>query len=89
VRILGLRLSAHSAARALTQWRDLLDGRAEPMEAGGLVFRWPDSPMWLAVEIDPTGVEGPIALELASDRTVAGLDDAGARLGIRLAQRSA
>jgi hypothetical protein len=45
--------------------------------------------MWLAVEVDPTGVEGPIALELASDRTVAGLDDAGARLGIRLAQRSA
>jgi len=89
VRILGLRLRAHSATRALTQWRDLLDGQAEAKETGGLVFRWPDSPMWLAVDVDPTGVEGPIALELASDRTVAGLDDAGARLGIRLAQRSA
>ena len=89
VRILGLRLRAHSATRALTQWRDLLDGRVEAPEAGGIVFRWPDSPMWLAVDVDPTGVEGPIALELASDRTVAGLDDAGARLGIRLAQRSA
>ena len=89
VRILGLRLRAHAATRALTQWRGLLGGRVEATEAGGLVFRWPDSPMWLAVDVDPTGVEGPIALELASDRTVAGLDDAGARLGIRLAQRSA
>ena len=89
VRILGLRLRAHTATRALTQWRDLLDAQAEATKAGGLVFRWPDSPMRLAVDVDPTGVEGPIALELASDRTVAGLDGAGARLGIRLAQRSA
>lgn len=89
VRILGLRLHAHSADRALTQWRDLLDGRVEATGAGGLIFRWADSPMRLAVDVDATGVEGPIALELASDRTVAGLDDAGDRLGIRLTQRSA
>lgn len=89
VRILGLRLCAHSAERALTQWRDVLDGQVETTGAGGLIFRWRDSPMRLAVDVDPTAVEGPIALELTSDRTVAGLDDAGARLGIRLAQRSA
>jgi hypothetical protein len=89
VRIIGLRLRAHSAERALTQWRDLLDGRVETTAAGGLVVRWPDSPMRLAVDIDPALVEGPIALELASDRMVAGLDEAGARLGIRLTQRSA
>lgn len=88
VRMLGLRLRAHSAERALTQWRDLLAGQVEATGAGGLVFRWADSPMWLAVDVDATGVEGPIALELASDRTVAGLDVAGDRLGIRLAQRS-
>jgi methylmalonyl-CoA/ethylmalonyl-CoA epimerase len=89
VRILGLRLRAHSAERALTQWRDLLDGQVETTGAGGLIFRWVDSPMRLAVDVDATAIEGPIALEVTSDRTVAGLDDAGDHLGIRLTQRSA
>ena len=89
VRLLGLRLRARSVARALAQWRDLLDGRVEATGPGGLLFRWPDSPLRLAVDVDPTAIEGPFALELASERTIAALDDAGARLGIRLAQRCA
>lgn len=89
VRLLGLRLRAQSAACALTQWREVLDGHVETTQSGGLVFRWPDSPLQLAVDIDPAGVEGPVALEIASDRRLAALDDAGARLGIRLTQRSA
>lgn len=89
VRLLGLRLRARSAERALTQWRDLLDGQVEASGPEGLAFRWPDSPMRLAVDIDPTGDEGPLALELVSDRAVSGLDAGSTRLGIRLTQRSA
>lgn len=54
VRILGLRMRAHSRERALTQWRDM---------------------------------EGPLAIELATGRGLAGLNEASARLGIQLAQR--
>ena len=89
MRLLGLRLRAQLAARALTQWRDLLDGRVETTGPGGLLFRWPDSPLCLAVDVDSAAIEGPLALELASERVVPALDEASARLGIRLAQRSA
>jgi methylmalonyl-CoA/ethylmalonyl-CoA epimerase len=89
VRILGLRMRAHSRERALTQWRDILQARVEEGPAGGLTFRWSDSPMRLLVDVDPTAAEGPLAIELASERGLAGLEEAGARLGIRLAQRSA
>ena len=89
VRLLGLRLRARTRERALGQWRGLLDGAVENGASNDLIFRWPDSPLRLAVEIDGAGAEGPIALEIASDRAVAGLDAASARLGIRLTQRSA
>ena len=89
VRLLGLRLRAHTRARAIAQWRDLLGGTVEAGAWSDLIFRWPDSPLRLAVEIDGAGVEGPIALEIASDRAVAGLEAASAKLGIRLTQRSA
>lgn len=89
VRLLGLRLRARAKARAIGQWRGLLGGSVDDRASNDLIFRWPDSPLRLAVDIDPAGPEGPIALELASDRAVAGLDEASARLGIRLTQRSA
>lgn len=89
VRILGLRLCAHSRERALAQWRDVLQGEAAASEEGGLVVRWPDSPMRIFVDVDPTAMEGPLAIELTSLRGPADLEAAGARLGVRLAQRSA
>jgi catechol 2,3-dioxygenase-like lactoylglutathione lyase family enzyme len=89
VRLLGLRLRARTRERAIGQWRGLLGAAVEEPAPGELIFRWPDSPLRLAVEVDAAGVEGPIALELASDRAVAGLAEASARLGIRLTQRSA
>jgi len=89
VRILGLRMRAHSRERALTQWRDILEAEVEDGPAAGLAFRWPGSPMRVLVDVDPTAAEGPLAIELASARALAGLEEAGARLGIRLAQRSA
>ena len=87
VRILGLRMRAHSPERALTQWRDILQAEIEEGPGGGLTFRWPGSPMRILVEVDPTAAEGPLAVELASERGLAGLEEAGARLGIRLTQR--
>lgn len=89
VRILGLRLRAHSRERALTQWRDILDGVVETPPDGSLVFRWSDSPMRLVVDIDPTAPEGPLAIELEGERPAASLEAAGARLGIRLTPRPA
>jgi hypothetical protein len=44
--------------------------------------------MRILVNVDPTAAEGPLAIELVSERALAGLEEAGARLGIRLAQRS-
>jgi methylmalonyl-CoA/ethylmalonyl-CoA epimerase len=89
VRLLGLRLRARTTERAIGQWRGLLGGSVDERASSELIFRWPDSPLRLAVEIDGAGVEGPIALEVASDRPLAALDEASARLGIRLTQRSA
>lgn len=88
VRILGLRMRTHSRERALTLWRDILQAEAEDGPVGGLTFRWSGSPMRILVDVDPTAAEGPLAIELASERGLAGLEEAGARLGIRLAQRS-
>jgi hypothetical protein len=82
-------MRAHSRERALTQWHDILKAHAEERPGGGLAFHWPDSPMWIVVEVDPAAAEGPLAVELASDRVLSGLEAASARLGIRLAQRSA
>jgi methylmalonyl-CoA/ethylmalonyl-CoA epimerase len=89
VRLLGLRLRAHTRARAIGQWRGLLGGSVEERGPNELIFRWPDSPLRLAVDVDADGAEGPIALEIASGRTLTALDEASARLGIRLTQRSA
>jgi len=62
-RVLGLRLRARSAERALAQWRDLLGAEAE-QEAGRIRFEWPGSPLRISVEVRPDAVEGPIALEV-------------------------
>lgn len=69
VRLLGLRLAARSEARARAQWEDLLGGRCEahPRE---LCFRWPDSPLRVAVSLDAAVPEGPLALEVASPRSL-------------------
>jgi len=87
VRILGLRMRAHSRERALTLWRDILQAVIGEGPGGGLTFRWPGSPMRILMEVDPTAAEGPLAVELASGRGLAGLEEAGARLAIRLTQR--
>lgn len=89
VRLLGLRLRARTRERAIGQWRGLLGGAVEERGPSELIFRWPESPLRLAVDVDAAGAEGPIALEIASDRALPSLDEASARLGIRVTQRSA
>jgi methylmalonyl-CoA/ethylmalonyl-CoA epimerase len=69
VTMVGLRTRARSAARADTQWGRVLLGR-RGHAGGALVYRWPGSPMRLAVEVDPEAEEGPIAIEFASARAV-------------------
>ena len=69
--LLGLRMRAQSRERAVTQWGTVLQGKMADGPRGSLVFRWPGSFMRLAVEIDPVQNEGPIAIELASPRTLA------------------
>jgi len=69
VTIVGLRTRARSAERADTQWGRVLLGRRGPA-GGAFVYRWPGSPMRIAVEVDPDAEEGPLAIEFASARTV-------------------
>jgi methylmalonyl-CoA/ethylmalonyl-CoA epimerase len=64
VSIVGLRLRVRSAARADTQWARALQGQRTEAD-GVLIYRWPASPMRLAVEIAPDAEEGPIAVEYA------------------------
>jgi methylmalonyl-CoA/ethylmalonyl-CoA epimerase len=69
--VLGLRLVARSEAAARRQWVELLGGRCDPRD-GGLLLRWTDSPLRIAVDVDPAApVEGPRAIELACARRLA------------------
>ena len=81
VRLLGLRLRAHSAERAQRQWATLLGGHSSA-EGGAQIFRWAGSPLRIAVDIDDAGDEGPIALEIAPPaRPVSGLGAPAPELG--------
>ncbi len=70
VTIIGLRARAGSRERARRQWGDVLGGEEAGLPDGELVYRWPGSPMRIAVEVDPAGDEGPIGIEVASDRPI-------------------
>jgi catechol 2,3-dioxygenase-like lactoylglutathione lyase family enzyme len=65
VRLLGLRLAAHDALRARRQWGELL-GAAVEERGAELVFRWPDSPLRIAVAPGAAADEGPLCLEVAA-----------------------
>lgn len=70
VAVLGLRLRARSRERARVQWEAILEGEAGEGPGGELVYRWPGSPMRLVVEVDPAAEEGPLAIEVASERAL-------------------
>ena len=71
VTVLGLRMRARSRERADTQWVGVLEGEASEDATGAVIYRWPGSPMRIAVEIDPGRDEGSLAIELASEREIA------------------
>ncbi len=67
VRLVGLRMRAPELAPVVKQWEALLGGAREERIEGGIplhVFRWPDSPLRLAIEIGP-GPARPLWVELA------------------------
>jgi len=70
VQVVGLLLSSRSEERALHQWQSLLGGELA-RERDRLVFRWPESPLRIAVRISPDIEEGPLALELAAAHRIA------------------
>jgi methylmalonyl-CoA/ethylmalonyl-CoA epimerase len=89
VTVLGLRLRARSAERARIRWSEILGAAAESGPDGTLVFRWPGSPMRLAVEVAPEADEGPVCIEVASDRPLALPAAPHPRLGAVFVQRPA
>jgi hypothetical protein len=46
-----------------------------------LMYAWPDSPMRLMVDVDPARAEGPVAIEVVSDRAIALPPDSHAVFG--------
>ena len=70
VTILGLRLRARDRARARVQWQGVLQG-TEVDHDDALIYRWPGSPLRIAVEIDAEGKEGPVGIEYAGSRPTA------------------
>jgi catechol 2,3-dioxygenase-like lactoylglutathione lyase family enzyme len=78
VTILGLRASARTAERADALWRAVLGGRRS-----GTTYRWPGSPMRIAVDVDPAADEGALAIEYAARRPVRWPGAAPIALGTR------
>jgi methylmalonyl-CoA/ethylmalonyl-CoA epimerase len=78
-------LSMHDAETARRQWSGVLGGAAEA-DNGALRFRWPDSPVAIAVEIDPRAREGPKRIELACPRRLALPEGPHPVLGIEFRQ---
>jgi hypothetical protein len=62
-------MRARSAERAQALWSTVLQGRGQQVD-GPLVYRWPGSPMRIAVDVDADAEEGPVAVEYASLRAV-------------------
>ena len=70
VTVVGLRMRVSDAERARAQWEGILHGTCAERAERRLVYRWPDSPMVLTIDVDPTAAEGPVAIELATTRAL-------------------
>jgi methylmalonyl-CoA/ethylmalonyl-CoA epimerase len=71
VDVLGLRMRVSAAERARVQWEEILHGTCASRSESRLVYGWPDSPMVLTIDVDPSGAEGPLFIEVAAARPVA------------------
>jgi len=68
VRLRALRLSARDEKAARRQWEETLGGEARALGPTEIELAWPDSPLRIVVRIRPEADEGPLALEVATDR---------------------
>jgi methylmalonyl-CoA/ethylmalonyl-CoA epimerase len=89
ITVLGLRLSARSRERAHAQWGAVVQGQLTDGSDRALVYRWPGSFMYVAVEIDAAREEGPLWIEYASRRAVPLTDDPHPVLGAVFKRRPA
>jgi methylmalonyl-CoA/ethylmalonyl-CoA epimerase len=89
VTVLGLRLSARSRERARTQWEAVVQGVRAERRDGALVYRWPGSFMYVAIDIDPARDEGPLWIEYTSRRAVPLVDGPHPVLGAAFKQQPA
>lgn len=83
VTLVGIRLSVRRDEHALRLWSELLGGDATRDDRERYVFRWPKAPLRVAVEVARERVEGPIGIEIATDREIAPHPEIGTEL-IRL-----
>jgi methylmalonyl-CoA/ethylmalonyl-CoA epimerase len=75
VTLIGLRMAAPDSAAACGLWEETLLGAREE-RPGEVQFRWPASPLRIAVTLDPSLEVGPRALEVRTDRKIPLLDRA-------------
>lgn len=69
-RLVALRMRVGAEERARRQWSELLGGACEA-RGRELRFRWPDSPVAIAVDVEPGAADRSEAIEIAGRRPVA------------------
>ena len=83
----GVRLSSRSPEAARRQWGELLGGTCR-VAGDSLVFRFPESPLAVQVDVDEKRDEGPLWIELACARDLGLPDGSYPELGTRFVQVS-
>jgi methylmalonyl-CoA/ethylmalonyl-CoA epimerase len=78
----GVLMRAANEERSRHQWETLLGGECR-REERRLVFRWPESPLYVAVEIDASGEPGPIGIEIETARALRFPGPGDTALGVR------
>jgi methylmalonyl-CoA/ethylmalonyl-CoA epimerase len=69
--VLGVKLRAASEKLARRQWQEVLGGECRE-DRGELVFRWPESPLAIRVELDLSAAEGSLGVEIAAPHLAPG-----------------
>ncbi len=83
VRVVRLELAASSAGAARRQWEELLGGRCRVSD-DRLRFAWPESPLGLAIRVEPETAPGPLALDVFAAQPLEIRDEARRLLGTDL-----
>lgn len=70
VRIAALCLNAHAPGAAHRQWGELLGGELVEGSGSRVVYRWPESPILIAVDLDESRSVGPTSIEVSDDEAL-------------------